>query len=111
MSMFRPRMRFARAEPVGIHGAVAPGRYASVSSIGASHMHVDPSQRILRHRSRRVLGWLGIIVVIPMFLWLPLGALPFVPGMIEVFGIEGLRTPAAIAVGGLLLAAIGFHDF
>ena len=74
-------------------------------------MHVDPSQRILRRRSRRILGWIGVIVVIPVFLWLPLGVLPFVPNMIEVFGIEGLRTPAAIAVAGLMLAAIGFHEF
>lgn len=74
-------------------------------------MQIDPSRRILRHRSRRLLGWLGLAVVTPLVLWLPLGMLPQVPSLIEVYGIEGLRTPAGVAVGGLLLAAIGFHDF
>ena len=61
-------------------------------------------------RLRRGLGWLGLAMAAPMLVWLPLGLLPVVPSMIEVFGVLGLRTPAAIAVGGLLLAAIGFHE-
>ncbi len=73
-------------------------------------MRIDPSHRLLRRRSRRALGWLGLAIVAPMALWLPLGFVPGIPDMIDVFGIEGLRTPAGLAVGGLMLAAIGFHD-
>ena len=40
-----------------------------------------------------------------------LGWLGLVPSLIEVFGMQGLRIPAGVAVGGLLLAAIGFNDF
>jgi hypothetical protein len=42
--------------------------------------------------------------------WLPLGFLEAVPSMLEIFGMLGLRTPASITIGGLLLAAIGFHE-
>ena len=56
------------------------------------------------------LGWLGLAIVAPIVVWLPLGFVPGIPDMIDVFGIEGLRTPAGVAVGGLMLAAIGFHD-
>jgi hypothetical protein len=30
--------------------------------------------------------------------------------MIDVFGVVGLRIPAAFTIAGLLLAAIGFHQ-
>jgi hypothetical protein len=30
--------------------------------------------------------------------------------MIDVFGVVGLRFPAAVTISGLLLAAIGFHE-
>ncbi len=73
-------------------------------------MNFDPSHRLLRRRSRRALGVLGLAIVAPIALWLPLGFLPGIPDMIDVFGVAGLRTPAGVAVGGLLLAAIGFHD-
>lgn len=64
-----------------------------------------PLQRI-----RRGIGWLGLAVAVPVIAWLPLGLLPFVPSPIDVFGVLGLRTPAAAAVAGLVLAAIGFHE-
>jgi hypothetical protein len=47
---------------------------------------------------------------LPFFAWLPLGLLESVPSMVDVFGIPGLRVPASIVVGGLLLAAIGFYE-
>jgi hypothetical protein len=61
-------------------------------------------------RARRYIGFLGIAMAFPFFLWLPLGFLEAVPSMLEVFGMVGLRTPASITIGGLLLAAIGFHE-
>lgn len=56
-------------------------------------------------------GWIGIAMAAPVFVWALLGLLPGIPGMVEVFGIPGLRIPASVAVGGLLLAAIGFWDY
>lgn len=61
-------------------------------------------------RARRYLGFLGVAMAIPFFVWLPLGFLESVPSMAEVFGIAGLRIPASFTIGGLLLAAIGFHE-
>lgn len=62
------------------------------------------------HNARllKLLGFLGILIALPFFLWLPLGLLSSVPSMIDVFGIPGLRFPAAATVSGLLIAAIGF---
>jgi hypothetical protein len=34
-----------------------------------------------------------------------------VPTIIDVFGINELKLPAGIVIGGLLLAAIGFEEF
>jgi len=65
---------------------------------------------LITGRLRRGLGWLGLAVAAPLLAWLALGLLPIVPSMLEVFGVLGLRTPAALAVAGLLLAAIGFHE-
>lgn len=62
-------------------------------------------------RIRLALGRLGLLAAALMFLWLPLGWLGVVPSLIEVFGVSGLRIPAGVTVGGLLLAAIGFNDF
>jgi hypothetical protein len=59
---------------------------------------------------RRILGVVGIFIALPFFLWVPIGLLKGVPSMIDVFGIVGLRTPAAITIAGLLLAAIGFYE-
>jgi hypothetical protein len=58
----------------------------------------------------RAIGWLGIVLALPFFVWLPAGFVPGVPNLIEVFGISGLRTPAAITIAGLLMAAFGFHE-
>ena len=57
------------------------------------------------------LGWLGVAMALPFFVWAPLAAVAPLPSMIDVFGVVGLRIPASITVGGLLLAAIGFHRF
>ena len=61
-------------------------------------------------RVRRAIGWFGVLLAAPFFLWLVAGLLPGVPSMLEVFGLVGLRTPAAFAIGGLLLGAFGFHE-
>lgn len=57
----------------------------------------------------RVAGWVGVVVATPFFLWVPLGFTGLIPSMIDVFGIVGLRIPAAFTIAGLLLAAVGFH--
>ena len=57
-----------------------------------------------------MIGSVGILLAFPFFVWLPLGALEFVPSMVDVFGVTGLRTPASITVAGLLIAAIAFWD-
>ena len=54
---------------------------------------------------------LGICLALPFFLWLPLGLLPGVPSIIDVFGVDGLRYPTGVVIGGLMLAAFGFEDF
>ncbi len=56
-----------------------------------------------------VVGWVGVIISIPFFLWVPLGFTDLVPSMIDIFGLVGLRIPAGITIAGLLIAAIGFH--
>lgn len=61
-------------------------------------------------RRLRQLGALGAITAAVLLAWLPLGLLEFVPSMIDVFGVAGLRIPASVAVGGLLLAAVGFYE-
>ncbi len=62
-------------------------------------------------RLRRAIGILGVAIAIPFFLWLPLGGLGLVPSLVDVFGVAGLRVPASITVGALLLAALGFYEF
>ncbi len=59
----------------------------------------------------RVLGWIGVAISVPFFLWVPAALISPLPSMVDVFGIVGLRIPASITIGGLLLAAIGFHKF
>ncbi len=61
-------------------------------------------------RWRRALGIVGAAAALPFFAWAPLGLLESVPSMVDVFGVPGLRIPASIVVGGLLLAAVGFHE-
>lgn len=50
-------------------------------------------------------------MALPFLIWVPLGLLPAVPSIIDVFGIDGLKEPTGIVIGGLLLAAIGFEDY
>ena len=60
---------------------------------------------------KRVLRILGIFMAVPFFIWLPLGLIPAIPSIIDVFSIDGLKLPSSIVIGGLLLAAIGYEDF
>ena len=62
-------------------------------------------------RVRRVLRVLGIAMALPFFIWLAIGWLPGIPSIVDVFGVTGLKIPAGVVIGGLLLAAIGFEDF
>lgn len=55
------------------------------------------------------IGCFGVAIAAPFFLWVPLGLMGLTPSMIDVFGVVGLRFPAAITIGGLMLAAVGFH--
>jgi hypothetical protein len=57
----------------------------------------------------RIAGWVGVVVATPFFVWVPLGFTGLIPSMIDVFGIVGVRIPAAVTIAGLLLAAVGFH--
>lgn len=63
------------------------------------------------NRARRGFGLIGVAAALLMLLWLIVGWTGMVPSMIDIFGIPGLRIPAGIAVGGLLMAAIGFNEF
>jgi len=59
----------------------------------------------------RTLGWVGVAIALPFFVWVPLALVSPLPSMMDVFGVVGLRIPASITIGGLLMAAIGFHKF
>lgn len=61
-------------------------------------------------RVRRLAGVLGLVVAAALVLWVPAGFVPGIPSPVDVFGIDGLRTPASFAVGGLVLGAIGFFE-
>lgn len=50
-------------------------------------------------------------MAVPFFVWVPLGLIPSIPSIFEVFGLDGLKLPTSIVIGGLLLAAIGYEDF
>jgi hypothetical protein len=50
-------------------------------------------------------------MAVPFFLWVPLGLIPSIPSIIDVFGIDGLKLPTGIVIAGLMLAAIGYEDF
>lgn len=49
-------------------------------------------------------------MALPFFLWVPLGFVNFIPSMVDVFGVTGVRFPASIAISGLLISAVAFHD-
>ncbi len=61
-------------------------------------------------RRFRIIGWSGVVMATPFFVWLLLGGLGITPSIVDVFSIQGLRIPAAITIAGLLLAAVGFQD-
>ena len=63
------------------------------------------------NRVRLFTGLLGVVVAAIFFMWLLAGWFGWVPSMIDVFGIEGMRTPAAISVAALLLAAVSFWEY
>lgn len=50
-------------------------------------------------------------MAVPFFIWVPLGLIPSIPSIIDIFGIGGLKLPTGIVIGGLMLAAIGYEDF
>jgi hypothetical protein len=60
---------------------------------------------------KRVLRILGIFMAVPFFIWVPLGLVPSIPSIIDAFGMDGLKLPTGIVIGGLMLAAIGYEDF
>ena len=62
-------------------------------------------------RLRLITGMLGIVVAAAFFAWLLVGWFEWVPSMVDVFGVAGMRTPAAISIGALLLAAISFWEY
>ncbi len=103
---------------VAINGYPCPTQclMASLDRINRVNRGADGSDREAggaetRKRIRRGLGFAGVAAALPFFLWLPLGWLGLVPSMVDVFGVAGLRVPASIVVGGLLVAAIGFWEF
>jgi len=59
---------------------------------------------------RASLGILGVTLAASFLIWLLIGWAGWVPTMVDVFGVAGMRTPAAITVAGLLLAAIAFWE-
>ena len=60
---------------------------------------------------KKVLRLLGILMAVPFFIWVPLGLIPSIPSVIDIFGMDGLKVPTGIVIGGLMLAAIGYEDF
>ena len=63
-----------------------------------------------RSRYRRLLGWFGLGLALPFFIWVLLWWLGVAPSMIEVFGVTGIRIPASVTIAGLLFAAVGFYE-
>ena len=62
-------------------------------------------------RFRFLMGSAGLIAAILMLVWLITSLFGLTVSIIDIFGIEGVRIPAGIAIGGLLLAAVGFNKF
>ncbi len=63
-----------------------------------------------RRSAQTACGWLGVLIALPFFVWVPLGFFTGIPSMVDVFGLTGIRLPAAAAISGLLIAAVGFHE-
>lgn len=73
---------------------------------------IEPCREVASPGPLRLsLGVLGIAVATAFFVWLLLGWVGWMPTMVDVFGVEGLRTPAAITVAALLIAAIAFWEY
>jgi hypothetical protein len=68
------------------------------------------SDRRLLKKAKKVARVLGVMLALPFFIWLPLSLIPAIPSMIDVFGMEHLRIPTGIVIGGLMLAAFGFQE-
>ena len=64
-----------------------------------------------KFRFRVVLGTIGLVSAFAMLIWLITSLLGLTTTMIDVFGMTGIRIPAGIAIGGLMLAAVGFNKF
>lgn len=66
--------------------------------------------------SRTLHGWQkaarfgGLVIAASVALWFMLGLLGLVPSIVQVFGSAGVKTPAAVIVAGLLIAALGFWE-
>lgn len=69
------------------------------------------SRLIDKNSVKLLLRLLGIGVALPFFIWAPLGLLPYVPSIVDVFGMSGLKVPTGFVIGGLMMAAIGFEDY
>ena len=59
---------------------------------------------------RTSLGVLGGTVAACFLVWFLIGWFGWVPTMVDIFGVAGMRIPASITVAGLLLAAISFWE-
>ncbi|WP_444903534.1 hypothetical protein ACJJIU_19380 [Microbulbifer sp. CnH-101-E] len=62
-------------------------------------------------KARLFLGWFGLLIAMPFFLWGLAGVLNIVPSMIQYFGVQGIGIPAMITISGFLLAAVGFWHY
>jgi len=60
--------------------------------------------------ARRAVGVAALLLPAAVLAWLILGVFRVVPVMTDVLGVEGLRLPAGMAVGGLLVAALAFWN-
>lgn len=70
----------------------------------------DERHRLFVKRFLRLSGQLGGFASFLIAMWFVIGWVTAVPSPVDVFGLDNLRIPASIMVGGLLLAAVGFHD-
>ncbi len=68
------------------------------------------SDRTLLKKVKKVARVLGVVLAVPFFIWLPLSLIPAIPSIIDVFGMQHLRMPTGIVIGGLMLAAFGFDE-
>ena len=85
----------------------APVNSESATKACAPHK----SNLSLRIRIRRSIGLAAVTVALAFFIWIPLGLVPSIPSMVDVFGIAGIRYPASAAIAALLTAAVAFNDF